>query len=80
MEEYIIAISGKCEIFIPKVKKPINIEDCNVSIPNIKNYYQITQYNYSIKQLKSFTKIYKIKSTGNKSVLIERLLEYSQKI
>lgn len=76
MEEYIIAISDKCEIFIPKVKKPINIKDDNVTIPNIKNYYQITQYNYSIKQLKSFTKIYKIKSTGNKSVLISRLFAF----
>ena len=76
IEEYIIAISDKCEKIIPKVKKQIKVEDDNINIPTIANYSELTQYNYNIQQLKKFAKNYKLKISGNKKELLTRLFTF----
>ena len=52
---------------------PFVIDINNLSILNIDNYNQLTENNYNIQQLKIMAKFYKLKLSGNKKELINRL-------
>ena len=58
------------------VKKEKEKENENFLIPTMENYKETTKNNYNIHQLKSIAKIYKLKISGNKKELIERIFEF----
>jgi hypothetical protein len=76
VEDYMNIISNKCEQLIPHTKsiKKNNDEDC--IIPCIHNYNDVYKYNYNNGQLKTFAKIYKLKISGNKMQLINRIFTF----
>lgn len=57
-----------------KISKTINNEQ--ISIPTIQNYQDITKHKYSITQLKMFAKHYKLKLSGNKPELMDRIYTF----
>ena len=76
IEEYMNNIINKCEKNIPVNKKLLKIdtnETCNL---NIHNYHELTRYNYNIQQLKMNAKIYKLKMSGNKKELLNRVYTF----
>ena len=78
------AFESDCGILCNKHYKMVtNKNNSNVSmkdesIDTVIDFSKI--HKYCIPELKEFLKTYKLKISGNKSVLIERLIEYSQKI
>lgn len=58
---------------IQKNKKIAKMKDENFKILDIHNYTELNQNNYKLKQLKSMCKYYKLKVTGKKSELHNRL-------
>ena len=76
IDEYMKSITLNCENSMPKVKKPIKINDENIIIPTINNYNDILKYNYNISQLKLIAKNYKLKIGGNKNELTSRVYSY----
>jgi hypothetical protein len=73
IDEYIEFIERQCEKSIKSSKKMEKISDENISIPQFSEYYFITNNNYNAQQLKMFAKHYKLKISGNKTQLINRL-------
>ena len=59
-----------------KTKKLNKIDNANVIIPTIHNYNVLFQHNYNIQQLKEFIKFHKLKQSGNKNELLNRLHNY----
>jgi len=76
IDEYISCISMNCEKKMPIIKKPLKITNENISIPTIKNYNDIVSYNYNLSQLKNIAKKYKLKISGNKNQLVNRIYSY----
>jgi hypothetical protein len=76
IEEYLNIIIAKCEEKMPIVKKPSKVSDENISIPTIKTYNELIYNNYNVTQLKSFAKNYKLKISGNKPQLLNRIYSY----
>ena len=74
IEEYLCNITSKCESQIPIYKEKKNkLNNKEIKIPTIKSYNELYSNNYNITQLKSFAKHYKLKITGNKQELINRI-------
>lgn len=73
IEEYIEFIEKRCEKMIKPSKKMEKVSDENISIPNFTECNFIINKNYNVQQLKSFAKHYKLKISGNKTQLINRL-------
>lgn len=76
IEEYLNCITDKCSQTIPSVKKPMKVDDDQISIPTINTYNNLVYYNYNLTQLKNFAKNYKLKISGNKKELFNRLYSY----
>lgn len=76
IEDYMNNIYEKCEKLIPYTKSIRKINDDDLTIPSIDNYHDIYKYNYNNGQLKSFAKIYKLKISGNKTQLINRIFSF----
>jgi hypothetical protein len=76
IEEYLNAITLKCEEKMPVVKKAEKISDDKLIIPTIKTYNILVYNNYNVAQLKSFAKHYKLKITGNKQQIMSRIYKY----
>jgi len=74
--EYLNNITAKCEEKMPVVKKNSKILGNNLTIPTIKNYNDLVYNNYNVSQLKVFVKHYKLKITGNKPQLLNRLYSF----
>jgi hypothetical protein len=74
--EYLNNITAKCEEKMPIVKKVSKMLGNNLSIPTIKNYNDLIYNNYNVSQLKVFVKHYKLKITGNKPQLLNRLYSF----
>ena len=53
-----------------------NLEKSNDVIPTINNYDILTKNNYSVQQLKIIAKKYKLKLSGNKPELLNRIYIY----
>lgn len=75
IDEYITIISKKCD-FLINYSKGIKVSDEDLKIPTIKNYKTFLNNNYSLNQLKVFVKHYKLKISGNKKELSNRLFCY----
>jgi hypothetical protein len=75
LEDYMNELVFKYEKDIRMNKKLNKIpnENDNLAILTIDNYSQLTENNYNIQQLKSMAKFYKLKLSGNKKELINRL-------
>lgn len=73
IEDYMNTITNKCEKNIPVNKKLLKIENNDNCILNVHNYHDLTRYNYNIQQLKVNAKLYKLKMSGNKNELINRI-------
>jgi len=73
IEDYMNNIINRCEKKIPVNKKLLKIENNENCILNIQNYHDLTIYNYNIQQLKLNAKMYKLKMSGNKNELINRI-------
>jgi hypothetical protein len=76
LDEYIRCITSNSEKKIPLVKKQIKLTQENPIIITTQNYDDISKYNLNISQLKSLAKNYKLKISGNKNQLINRIYAY----
>ena len=76
IEEYLIIIESKCKSQMPIVKKPSKVSDEKIIIPTNKSYNELIYNNYNATQLKSFAKYYKLKISGNKEQLVNRIYSY----
>jgi hypothetical protein len=77
IDDYMSIISKKCEVIINS-SKGIKVSDEDLKIPTIKNYNILFTNNYSLSQLKVFVKHYKLKISGNKNDLMNRIFCYLQ--
>jgi hypothetical protein len=75
IDEYMNQLVFKCEKNIRMNKKlnKMNLEDEQISILTINDYVKLTENNYNIQQLKTIAKFYKLKISGNKKELINRI-------
>ena len=76
INEYLDLISKKCEKQMPIVKKTSKVNDEKLTIPTLKTYNSLVYNNYNVTQLKTFAKYHKLKITGNKPQLVNRLYNY----
>lgn len=76
IDEYTNIIYNKCEKLIPNIKNTHKINDCDIVIPTIKNFNDVAKCNYNVSQLKVFAKKYKLKITGNKPQLVNRIFTF----
>ena len=76
VDEYMRCITTNSEKKIPIFKKPIKVTQDNPFLLTIENYDDISKYNLNISQLKEVAKKYKLKISGNKNQLINRIYAY----
>ena len=76
VDEYIRCITTNSEKKIPIVKKPTKVMQDNLIMLTTQNYDDISKYNFNISQLKAVAKNYKLKISGNKNQLINRIYSY----
>lgn len=76
IDDYLGKISQNCEKELLFAKKRIKIENNGMNIPTIDNYEEIMNFNYNVNQLKIFAKYYKLKISGNKKELLNRIFIY----
>ena len=76
VDEYMNAITTKCEDNIPVVKKKQKVIEDKISIPTMKTFNELIYNNYNVAQLKSFAKHYNLKISGNKKQLTSRIYSY----
>ena len=76
IDEYMNKIKYKCEKFIIIHKKLEKVNNDDFIIPNESNYHLITKYSYTIKQLKHIAQIYKLKISGIRRELVNRIYIY----
>lgn len=76
LDEYMNIIKNKCEKNISVNKKLEKIHNDDFIIPDEKNYNIITKYTYSIKQLKFIAQNYKLKISGIRKELVNRIYTY----
>jgi hypothetical protein len=74
--EYFNNITSKCQEKMPVVKKTNKVSGDKLNIPTIKSYNDLVYNNYNVAQLKIFAKHYKLKITGNKPQLLNRLYSF----
>lgn len=73
LDEFIKSIAIKKERHGKKLKK---IDDENIIIPTMETCDELFKHNYNLSQLKSFAKYYKLKLSGNKDELFNRIYSY----
>lgn len=73
IDDYINNLQLKCEKTMPDFKKTKKVSDENMIIPTFNDFDMIASNNYNAQQLKLISKQYKIKSSGNKSQLLNRI-------
>lgn len=76
LEEYMNVIKNKCEKYISIQKKLDKVPNDDFIIPNEYNYNLITKYSYTIKQLKTIAQNFKLKISGIRSELVNRIYIY----
>jgi len=79
IEKYLNTIYNKCEInahIIKNAKIAKKVEEDNLITPTIHECHLLIANNYNQKQLKQFAKEYKLKISGNKGQLVERLFSH----
>lgn len=73
LEEYMVMITSKYEKKMIQSKNTKKVDDTNFAIPNFHEYSMLLEYNYNAFQLKSVAKHHKLKVTGNKNQLKQRI-------
>jgi hypothetical protein len=73
LDEYTNKLYSKCEKNIPQTKKVGKISNDNMIIPTYSNPNILFENNYNVQQLKQITKHFKLKVSGNKTELINRI-------
>ena len=76
MNDYILSITNNCLNNIPQNKNVFKINDENIIIPTINNHNDLFKYNYNLAQLKNIAKNYKLKISGNKTELLNRVYSF----
>lgn len=76
LEDYMNIIKNKCEKYISIQKKLEKMPNDDFIIPNENSYHLITKYSYNIKQLKAIAQNYKLKISGIRSELVNRIYIY----
>jgi len=76
IDEYISNLSLHCDKNKKISKSVLKISDDNIVLPTIQTYDIVLKYNYNINQLKIFAKQYKLKSSGNKKELTDRIYNF----
>lgn len=77
LDEYMKKITDKCQANAPIVKKQTKLQIIdNANIPTILTYQELIHINYNLNQLKGFAKFYKLKLSGNKPQLLNRIYSY----
>ena len=72
IEDYLKAIQKKCENTLPKGKGD-KILNYDLVAPTIENIDILFKHNYNKEQLKSFASNYRLKISGNKNELLQRV-------
>ena len=77
-KRYIELLMTKHDIYRKscKNKKLEKITDEHVCPPAYSEYFLLDKYNYNASQLKQFAKLYKLKITGNKTQLVDRIYNH----
>jgi hypothetical protein len=73
IEEYFKILQQKCDKIIPKSNKSEKISDYEIILPSLENIDILFKYNYNKEQLKRFATIFKLKISGNKNELLQRI-------
>jgi len=73
IEHYMNYIINRYACLIPTNKKLLKLDDDELNMLTIKNYIDITKYNYNLSQLKNIAKHYKLRLSGNKKELSNRI-------
>jgi len=76
IEDYMNNLYSKCEKTMPSSKKLEKISNDNLCILTINNFDILFKYNYNVQQLKQFAKQYKLKVSGNKNELSNRIFVF----
>lgn len=76
IDEYTNKIYSRCEKNIPQTKKLEKISNDNMVIPTYSTCNILFENNYNVQQLKQITKHYKLKVSGNKKELVNRIYIY----
>ena len=76
VDEYVNKIYTRCEKNLPQTKKLEKISNDNMIIPTYSTYTILFENNYNVQQLKHIVKHYKLKVSGNKKQLVNRLYVY----
>ena len=76
INEYMNDIEETCEKNRGAIKRNTKVLDENVIIPTVNNYELLNKYNYNLSQLKKIAKTYKIKISGNKNQLSNRVYSF----
>ena len=75
LDEYTNRLYEKCEKCIPQTKKLEKITNDNMVIPTYSTCNILFENNYNVQQLKQITKHFKLKVSGNKKELVNRIYE-----
>jgi hypothetical protein len=76
VDEYTNKIYSRCEKNLPQTKKLEKISNDNMIIPTYSTCHILFENNYNVQQLKQITKHYKLKVSGNKKELVNRIYIY----
>lgn len=76
INEYMNDIEETCENTRTAIKRNKKVSDENLIIPTVNNYDILNKYNYNLSQLKKIAKTYKIKISGNKNQLSNRVYSF----
>jgi hypothetical protein len=76
LDDYMTKINNNCEKTIIYNKKLYKINEDPISIPTFDEYELLTTCNYNIQQLKKIAKFYKLKISGMKKELTNRIFIY----
>jgi len=76
VDDYVNKIYTRCEKNLPQTKKLEKISNDNMIIPTYSTYTILFENNYNVQQLKHIVKHYKLKVSGNKKQLVNRLYVY----
>jgi hypothetical protein len=76
IDQYNHIIYSQCEKNIPRIKKLEKISDDEIILPTIHDYDIVIKYNYNRDQLRGFLKYYKLKLSGNKKEVVNRIYCY----
>ena len=73
INEYMKGLSKQCSTLLDEKRKKIKMDDDDFTVPSFSQYQDLLKYNYKLQQLKTICKEYKLKLSGNKNELLNRI-------